>query len=238
MEVLECIKTRHSTRKYDIKKKVPWDHVSNVLDAARFAQSAGNVQAWKFICVLDETKRKALAEACVKQFWMETAPVHIVVVAEPEKMKRHYGDRGERLYSVQSCACAMENMLLAAHSLGLGACWVGAFDEDMVKRTLGIPKEARPQAILTVGYPAEEAEPTPKFPLEVVAYLNNWRGKIKDAAAYMMYYSPAVARTAKKGKAIVQEAGKKAAVKAADIAKNIKKKFEDKKKDQQEELRK
>jgi len=68
MEVLECITTRRSIRKY-LQKPVPWDHVSNILEAGRCAPSSGNLQNWKFIVVLDEGKRKALAEAALRQFW-------------------------------------------------------------------------------------------------------------------------------------------------------------------------
>ena len=229
MEVLDCITSRRSIRKY-LDKPVPWDIVSNILEAGRFAPSSGNLQNWKFIVVLDEDKRKAIAEAALKQLWMLKAPVHIVICAEPEKAKRYYGDRGERLYTVQNCAAAMQNMLLEAHNLGLGACWVGAFDEDMVKRALGMPKEARPEAIITLGYPDEEVPVPAKFPLETVMYFNKWRGKIKDVPAYFMYYSPGIKKNVLKGKATLEKASKKAAEKAKEVAKKIRKRIEEKKK--------
>ncbi len=173
MEVLECIKTRRSTRKF-LDVPVEWDKIGTIVDAGRSAPTSGNLQNWKFIVVLDEEKRKEISEACLKQFWMERAPVHIVICSEPEKAKRFYGIRGERLYSIQNCAASAENMILTAHSLGLGSCWVGAFDEDMLKRALGIPDYARPQAIIPIGYPAEKV-PTPmQYQLENLVFMEAW----------------------------------------------------------------
>jgi len=235
MEVLECIKTRRSIRKY-LKKPVPWDHVANILEAGRFAPSPGNLQNWKFLVVLDEDKRKLLAEASLKQFWMETAPIHIVIIADPEKARRHYGDRGERLYTTQGCAAAMENMMLEANNLGLGSCWVGAFDEEMVKRTLKCPPEVRPQAIITIGYSDEEVPIPTKFPLEAIMYFNKWRNKLTDIPAYFLYYTPKINRGLKKGAKTVQEGSQTVAVKAGQLAQKIKKKLEDRKKRKQEEI--
>lgn len=232
MEVLQCITTRRSIRKY-LQTPVPWDHVSNILEAGRYAPSSGNLQNWKFIVVTDETRRKGLAEAALKQFWMEQAPVHIVIVAEPGKAKTYYGDRGEKLYTIQNCAAVVENMLLESHNLGLGACWVGAFDEGMVRRTLGIPPEAMPHAIITVGFPDEIVPVPTRFPLEAVVYLNRWRSKIKNAAAYMMWYSPDVKKAVLKGKGLLEKGGQKVAEKAKEVAGKIKKKMEEKKENNQ-----
>ncbi len=87
---------------------------------------------------------------------MAKAPVHIIVVANEERTELKYGLRGKRLYSIQGCAAAIENILLTANALGLGACWVGAFEEEFLSSTLGIPDFARAQAIITLGYPGFE----------------------------------------------------------------------------------
>jgi len=207
MEVLECIKTRRSTRKF-LDVPVEWDKVGTIVDAGRSAPTSGNLQNWKFIVVLDQDKRKEIAEACLKQFWMERAPVHIIVCAEPEKAKRFYGIRGERLYSIQNCAASVENMLLTAHSLGLGSCWVGAFDEDMLKRSLGIPDYARPQAIIPIGYPAEKV-PTPmQYQLENLVFMEAWNRKF-DLDTYLGYTSATVRDLIEKGKNAVKKIKKK-----------------------------
>jgi nitroreductase len=173
MDAIECIITRRSIRKYK-DKAVAWDDVVTILDAGRQAPSSGNIQSWKFIIVKDEPQRKKLAEACLQQRWMEQAQVHFAIIAMPGKVKRYYGVRGERLYAIQNCAAASENMLLAAHALGLGACWVSAFDEDLVRKALGLPEEAVPHAIITVGYADEAPEPPPKNRFFAVFFLNRW----------------------------------------------------------------
>ena len=135
MEVFDCIRTRRSIRRYK-DKPVEWDKVVTILEAGRLAPSAGNLQNSKFIVVRDEEIRKKVAETALNQKWMEKAPIHIIVCSEPIKSKRFYGIRGERLYTIQDCAAAIENMLLTAHSLDLRACWVGAYEEDALRRAI------------------------------------------------------------------------------------------------------
>ena len=208
MEVLECIKSRRAVRKY-LEKPVAWDDVSNIIEAGRYAPSAGNIQNWKFIVVQEKDKKRAIADACLKQYWMETAAVHIIICAEPQKAERYYGKRGERLYSVQNCATAAQNMMLEANNLGLGSCWVGAFDEDMLKRILVLPPEVRPQIILAIGYPAEQPDKPAKLPPEVVMYFEKWRGRVKDIPGYFGYYSVGLQKGLKKGKEAVKKHSKK-----------------------------
>ena len=166
-----------------------------------------------------------MAEASLKQMWMAKAPVHVVVVAEPEKAKRYYGDRGEKLYSIQNCAAAAQNMLLEAHNLGLGTCWVGAFDKNVVRRALGIPEESVPQIIITIGYADEYVEVPIKLPLESVMYFNGWRSRIRNPAAYMGYYSAGLKKNVLKGKEILEKTGKKAVNKTKELAEKIKEKL-------------
>ncbi len=226
MDVLDCIKTRRSIRKY-LDVPVEFDKLTNIVDAARFAPSSGNVQNWKFIVVFDKGKRKKLAEACLQQFWMEQAPVHIIVCGEPEKARRFYGIRGERLYTIQNCATAIQNILLTAHSLGLGACWVGAFDEDMIKRDFGIPDNVRPQAIITIGYADEDPPAPPKYKIEFMFFFQSWRARIKDAATYFGWTSVGFEKAFKEGtesgKGILKKASEKIAEKSQKIADKIKK---------------
>jgi len=176
MNVEECIKTRRSIRRYK-DKLVDWDRIVSIVNGGKFAPSAGNIQNWKFIVVRKDEVRKKLAQAAFDQDWMEDAPVHIVIVGEPEKAGRFYGARGERLYTTQSCAAAVENMMLMATELGLGSCWVGAFDESKVKKALSMPENAVPQAIITIGYANEKPEMPARVELEHQVYLDKWRGK-------------------------------------------------------------
>lgn len=173
MEVFDCIRTRRSIRKYK-DKPVEWDKVVTILEAGRLAPSAGNLQNIKFIVIKDQETRKKVAETALNQKWMEKAPVHIVVCSEPEKSKRFYGIRGERLYTIQDCAAAIENMLLTAHSLGLGACWVGAYEEDALRRVINPPEQAVTHAIITLGYADEEPVMPAKNRIEHFVFLDKW----------------------------------------------------------------
>ena len=211
MDTFECIKTRRSIRKY-LDKPVPWDDIHAVVEAAMYAPSAGNLQNWKFIILLERGLKKKIAEAALQQYWIEAAPVVIVVCAEPGKAERYYGVRGERLYTIQNCAAAIENMLLAANARGLGSCWVGAFEEDAVTRALSIPENEgiRPQAILTFGYPDEKPEMPRRFTIETLLYFNKWRGVMKSVPLYLGYWGESLKKNLKeKGEEIVEKVKKK-----------------------------
>lgn len=78
-----------------------------------------------------------------------------MVCALPERSASRYGDRGRNPYCLQDTAAATRNILLAAASLGLGACWVGAFREQRVGEMLELPPDERPVALVPVGYPAD-----------------------------------------------------------------------------------
>lgn len=154
MNVFDCIFNRRSTRSFT-KDKVDDKLIGVMLHAATCAPSAGNTQEWMFVVVKDPDVKKALADAALKQDFIASAPVVIVVCMDKEKIAMHYGKRGETLYGVQDTAAATITMMLAAESLGLKTCWIGAFDEDRVGHVLELPNEVRPMAILPVGYSAE-----------------------------------------------------------------------------------
>jgi len=174
MEVKEAVKTRRSIRKY-LDKNVDDSTVIELLDAARFAPSCGNVQNWKFIIVRDKEKRKRLAECCLNQSWMADAPVFIVVCNDLRAIGRMFKKRGEELYSTQNVASAVQNILLTATSLGLGSCWVGAFDEYAVSKAVVIPDGIRPEAIVTIGYSFDKIFEVPhRHELNELCFLESW----------------------------------------------------------------
>ena len=209
MDTETCILTRRSIRKFK-NVVVDMERLGKIIEAGRAAPSAGNLQNWVFIIVDDPGKRKAIAEACFHQDWIQTAPVLIVVCAKPIDAQRYYGIRGERLYSIQNCAAAAENMLLMAHDQGLGACWVGAFDEDKVRDIIKLFKEGRPQIILAVGYADEEPLAPLKLKFDNVAYWNKWWGRIKDINVFMGYNTAAkIRRWVDSGKEALEKARKK-----------------------------
>src|SRR3989344_3772271 len=149
MDFPTVIEKRRSVRGF-LEREVEFEKLGNILEAARLAPSSGNIQDTKFIVVYLEKTKEQLVEASVHQEWMGSAPIIIVVCADTKIGKEQYGSKGE-LYSIQNAACATQNILLAAVNEGLGACWVGAFDEDKVKSILEI-KDARPLALVPIGY--------------------------------------------------------------------------------------
>ena len=209
MDVFEAIRTRRSVRKYK-DKQVPWDNVVTILHAGRYAPSAGNLQNWKFIVVKSDGKRNSIAKACLNQEWIETAPVHIIVVAEPAQAERYYGTRGARLYTIQGCAAAIENMLLTAHSLGLGSCWIGAFDEDEIWRVLGLPEEVTVQGIVTIGYADETPQEPPKKRIEHVTFpAEKFWGRIESPKSYLGMWSQFNVRAVDQTKKLAKKIHKK-----------------------------
>jgi len=128
--------------------------IEYILEAAVWAPSAGNLQPWRFVVAGSADLRRRLARAAGQEFVAE-APVVIAVCAVPGESAPRYGQRGTSLYCLQDTAAATQNMLLAATELGLGSCWVGAFDEEAAAAALGIPAAWRPVALVPVGHPLE-----------------------------------------------------------------------------------
>ena len=218
MDVFDCIRTRRSIRKYK-DKPVPWDNIVEIMQAGKYAPFAGNITNVKFIVVKNEDKRRAIAEASAQQYWMQDAPIHIVMVGEPEKAERYYGTRGVRLYTIQGVSAAIENMLLTAHSLGLGSCWVGAFDEDEIRRLCNLPEHVDVHAILTIGYADEVPEPPPKYRIEHIMFFEKWWGRIESPRNALGLWAPALHKGVMATKKIIKK-----------HSENIKQRFKDRKK--------
>ena len=158
MDVLEAIKGRRSIRAFR-SDPVSEEIINKLIDVARWAPSAGNIQPWEFIIVRKPETKRRLAEAALEQSFIEEAPVVIVVCADEASSSRGYGLRGKSLYCIQDTAAAIQNIHLAAYSLGLGSCWVGAFREEEAREVLKIPSALRPIALIPVGYAAESPAP-------------------------------------------------------------------------------
>ncbi|WP_309492096.1 nitroreductase family protein [Candidatus Hecatella orcuttiae] len=173
MEVLEAIRTRRSIRSYK-KEEVKDEDLNRLLEAGRWAPSAGNVQPWEFIVVKRGEAKAKLAQAALNQRFIAEAPVVIVVCADLQRASWAYGERGETLYCLQDTAAAVQNMLLAAHALGLGTCWVGAFHEEAVRRSLDIPPRVRPVALLPIGKPAGRPPSMSKRPLGEILHFERF----------------------------------------------------------------
>ncbi len=148
MNVFDAISQRSSIRAYKITD-VEEDKLKKILEAGRLSPSASNRQDWKFIIVKNKETKKKLAKAAFAQSFIGEAPVVIVACGTEPKT---FMACGQPAYTVDvSIACAF--MILQAYELGLGTCWIGAFEEGEVKKILGIPKEVRVVAMTPLGYP-------------------------------------------------------------------------------------
>jgi len=154
MDILEVIQTRRSIRKYK-REPISEDEIIKILEAGRWAPSAGNSQPWKFIVIKSKEIRKNLADALPTGRFISDAPLGIVVMINP----------GASTRPVEDGAAATQNMLLEAHSLGLGACWIGTYGtekEERGKKVLDIPEEGRLLSVIAIGHPAESPQRTRK----------------------------------------------------------------------------
>jgi nitroreductase len=178
LEVFEAIMNRRSVRAF-LEKDITDETIEKLIDAARHAPSAGNIQPWEFIIVRKTEQKRKLVEAALNQTFIEEAPVVIVVCANQALSEMGYGSRGLNLYCIQDTAAATQNLLLAAFSLGLGTCWVGAFHEKKVAETLNLPEKVRPVAIIPVGHPAEKPRTPKKRLLHQIIHYEKYGGKIR-----------------------------------------------------------
>ncbi|MGB9769265.1 MULTISPECIES: nitroreductase family protein [Caldisericum] len=146
--ILEAILKRRSVRNYQ-EKDVEEEKLKEVLEAGRLAPSACNIQPWKFVVIKDKETRKKMVSACANQKFVGEAPVLIVGCIT----ERGYLMGGWYDSNILDLGIALDHMTLQAAHLGLGTCWIGAFNEGEVKKLLNIPQNVRVAAILTLGYP-------------------------------------------------------------------------------------
>ena len=152
MEVLQAITTRRSVRAYD-SRPLEGKVRQRLCRALRYAPSACNIQPWKFVLVGSEPLRRAVATACKGQMWMAQAPLIVVACGYPDRAYKKMGGAGNSVDI--DVAIALDHLTLVAVSEGLGTCWIGAFDEQAVKKILGIPDAVKVVSLMPVGYPAE-----------------------------------------------------------------------------------
>ena len=165
MSLIDFILTRRSVRLYE-KKGIPEDMLSQILEAGRQAPSAVNKQPIRFVVVRDNELKKRFSSLPFNHF-IEDAPAVIVGCADVDSLLT-----GK--WAVVDVAIAMENMALAAWTLGVGSCWIGAFDEEKVKDLLKIPSKWKVVALLTLGYPAEMPKQRKKKPIEELFGFNSF----------------------------------------------------------------
>jgi len=195
----EALKQRRSIRRYQ-NKPVAKELVLEVLEATGWAPSAHNSQPWRFILLEDSAVKRELsyemAEAWAADMAKDgskvdeakrierrerfaNAPLIIVACLSMDGMMAFADEQRQRIERdlvVESLAAAIQNMLLTAHGLGLGACWycAPAFCKPTVRKMLRIPETVEPTALITIGYPAESPAAPPKKTLAEYCYADCW----------------------------------------------------------------
>ncbi|MHA1230188.1 MAG: nitroreductase family protein [Candidatus Helarchaeota archaeon] len=206
MDLMDCIMTRRSIRKYS-KTEVKPEILKKILNAAIMAPSAHNSNPWHFIIIYDRELRRNLAVEMAKKYENDlirdnvnsgiiqqlintsierftNAPVLIVPCLDMNRMQKYPDEVRQQIehqMGVQSVSAAIQNLLLAAHNVGLASCWYCAplFAQNIVKKILKIPKHIEPQAFITIGYPLDKISVSPprRLELEKVCHLNIWGEK-------------------------------------------------------------
>jgi len=201
-DLFDAIRQRRSVRKYQARP-VPQELISAVLVAAGWAPSAHNAQPWRFIVLADPSVKRKLAEAMAEswaadmaknglkiepenfKFRVErfaTAPALILAcltMGGMEKFSDLKRQKCERDLAMQSLAASLQNMLLAAHTKGLGACWFCApsFCKETVRKTLEIPDDVEPEALIAMGFPTEQPPAPTKKQLSNYCFEDKWGSK-------------------------------------------------------------
>jgi len=178
MEVIEAIKTRRSIRRYKTTR-VNNKTIELILEAARWAPSWSNTQCWKFVVVRDSHIKAKLADTLGENpatDAIRSAPVVIVACAELGKAGYKQGelttDKGD--WYMFDVALAMQNLVLAAHSLGLGTVHVGRFDAKKAEGILEVPQGFRVVKMTPLGYPDQEPKPRPRNELSEIVFNNKY----------------------------------------------------------------
>ncbi|MEI7961069.1 MAG: nitroreductase family protein [archaeon] len=171
MDAIKCIMTRRSIRKYS-DKKVPSAIVKKILSSAMQAPSAMNEQPWEFITITDQ---EVLSKVPAVSVWAQmAAKAPLVIVVCINHKRENMLAKG---YGIQDCFAATQNILLASHSLGLGAVWCACAPDEKkmqkMREIIGIPAHVDPLCIIPIGYPAEKKNPEKRFKQDRV-HENKW----------------------------------------------------------------
>jgi len=165
VSIVDSILSRRSVRKYE-KKEISQEVVNQILEAGRQAPSAVNKQPIRFVVVKDGEITKDFSSALFNRF-VKDAPMVIVGCADVKSLLT-----GK--WAIIDTTIALQNMVIAAWSLGVGSCWIGAFNEEKIKQLLKIPQKWKVAALVTFGYPAEESKPKKKKAFEELFGFNSF----------------------------------------------------------------
>ena len=169
MDFHEVIQARQSVRAFQ-SRPVEEEKLHIILEVANAAPSAGNLQAFEIYLVTGQKQRDVLTRAAWMQEFIATAPIALVFCTHSALAEGKYGKRGVQLYSLQDATIACTYAMLTATNLGLASVWVGAFNDEAVKKVIDAPAGVYPVAILPIGYAAESPEKTPRRRLDSLVH--------------------------------------------------------------------
>lgn len=170
-DFFETVRHRHSIRKYLADRPVETEKLHAILEMASAAPSAGDLQSYRIVVATAQPLRDAIRGISENQAFISEAPVCLAFCSDQQRAAEKFGDRGRSLYALQDTTIAAAYAQLAAVAAGLASTWVGHFDAKALGELLELPPEIEPVALLSLGYPAELPEPSPRRPLqEMVTY--------------------------------------------------------------------
>jgi len=174
MDFDKVVEKRQSIRKF--KNKTPnWRDIVKAIDIARQIPLAGNVNTLKFLLVMDKDKIEKIAEAVDQQCVFDTNML-IVVCSDESQLEKRFDERG-RIYTRQQAGAAIQTLLLKLTDMKLASCWVGAFDDNQIRKTLSIPKKILIEAVIPIGYEKEKCSKKRKMAVENLIYCDKWDQK-------------------------------------------------------------
>jgi len=169
MTVFEAIKKRYSCRDY-LDKPIESDKLGRILEAARLAPSAKNLQDWRFVVVTEPEKRARLAEAASDQKFLAKAGAIIIGCSNNDEAMRC----GQPVAPID-VAIAMEHIALQAVEEGLASCWIGAFYPEKVRPIVGIPEDIQIVELMALGYPADSPRTANRVTMDKIVCREQWR---------------------------------------------------------------
>jgi nitroreductase len=174
MDFDEVLRKRKMIREYDIGTSISDKMIMKLIENAHRAPSAGHTQVQEFVIVRNPSIKKKLRKVAVNQEYVENAPVLIVVCSNISRSVGRYGSRGREFYSIIDGAFASMLILLTAVNEGIGACFVGAFEDDKVSEILNLPKDVRPIGIICIGHPAERPKRLERIDIKALIHYEKY----------------------------------------------------------------
>jgi nitroreductase len=174
MDFEKVILQRKMIREYIANKQIPDELIMRLIKNDHRSPSAGHTQVQEFIIVKDSITNKKLRKVAVDQDYVELAPVLIIVCSNTSRSINRYGMRGREFYSIIDGAFASMIILLSAVNEGIGAAFVGAFEDDKVSQILELPKHVKAVGIICLGYPAETPEKLSRIDISKLVHYEKW----------------------------------------------------------------